>query len=80
MDLSECLQRCWFVCTLSDRASDFFTSPKRATRLSEQADEPIVIDAVALAGSRFEAVAVDNRKLAVVIANQAGTLELQRYW
>jgi hypothetical protein len=31
------------VCTLSRQAQDFFTSPKRATRLSEQADEPIVI-------------------------------------
>ena len=76
VDLSECLQRCWFVCTLSDRAPDFFTSPKRTTRVSEQADEPIVIDAVALAGIRFKAVAVDNRKLAVVITNQAGALEL----
>ena len=44
--------------------------------MSQQADEPIVIDAIALAGIRFEAVAVDNRKLAVVIANQAGALEL----
>jgi hypothetical protein len=35
-----------------------------------------VIDAVALAGIRFEAVAIDDRKLAVMIANQAGALEL----
>ena len=35
-----------------------------------------MIDAVALAGIRFEAVPIDDRKLAVVIANQAGALEL----
>ena len=35
-----------------------------------------MIDAVALASIRLEAVAINNRELAVVIANQAGALEL----
>ena len=58
------------------QSTRFFHLAQTGDALSEQADEPIVIDAVALAGIRFKAVAVDNRKLAVVIANQAGALKL----
>jgi hypothetical protein len=46
------------------------------TRWSKHPGKTIVIDAVALASIRFEPVAVDDRELTVMIANQAGTLEL----
>jgi hypothetical protein len=76
--LSECdASKLLVVCTLADRSAEFFRLAEWGdARSSEQADEPIVIDAVALAGIRFEAVAIDDRELAVMIANQPGALEL----
>jgi hypothetical protein len=45
------------VCTMADEAPS-----------SEKLDEPIVIDAVALAGCRFEAFTIDDCELAMMIA------------
>jgi hypothetical protein len=63
------------VCTMADEVPSFF--PVRTGRRSlEQSDEPLMIDAVAFAGGRFQAFAIDDRELAVMIADQPGALEL----
>jgi hypothetical protein len=52
------------------------TPSKIDARSSEQPVKSIVIDAVALAGGRFEAVAIDDREQAAMVADQARALEL----
>ena len=50
--------------------------PKWGPWSSEQLVKPIVIDAVALAGGLFEAVAIDDREQAPMVADQARALEI----
>src|SRR3954469_19608628 len=50
----------------------------RRWRLSEQVIEAVAVERVALAGGSFETVAVDNRDLTLLEADQAGALKLAR--
>src|SRR4051795_10598835 len=50
----------------------------RRWRLSEQVIEAVAVEGVAFAGGRFETVAVDNRDLALLEADQAGALKFAR--
>lgn len=42
----------------------------------ERSDKPVMVDVVALAGRRFEALAIDDGDLAMVVSDQSGTLKL----
>ena len=50
----------------------------RRWRLSEQVIEAVAVERVALAGGPLETVAVDDRDLALLEADQAGALKLAR--
>src|SRR5216684_235878 len=55
---------------------NFDMVPVGTRPVSEQAHQPLVVDLIALAGGRFEAVVVDDGDLAAVIADEPRALQL----